>query len=88
MLKDSEKVVQIDSDLWMHMNNYNILKYLLGRYFTKHTKLSVPEFKKMISVTRKNAIPILEYCDKIKFTTRVDNYRVKGEKLNAELSSS
>ena len=88
LLKDSEKVVQIDSDLWMHINNHNILKDELGLYFTKHTKLSVPEFKKMISVTRKNAIPILEFCDKIKFTTRVDNYRVKGDNLNAELSSS
>ena len=82
ILKERGSVVQVDSDLWMHFNNYNILKNELILYFNRYDKLSVPEFKEMISVTRKNAIPLLEFCDKIKFTLRVDNYRVTGEHLN------
>ena len=83
LLKESENIIQIDSDLWMHTDNYKILKKKLILHFKEYPNLSVPEFKKIISVTRKNAIPILEFCDKIKFTTRVDNYRIEGEKLNA-----
>ena len=45
-------------------------------------KLSVPEFKEMISVTRKNAIPILEFCDKAKLTNRIENHRIAGNHLN------
>ena len=82
ILKERGSVIQVDSDLWMHFNNYNILKNELILYFNRYDKLSVPEFKEMISVTRKNAIPLLEFCDKIKFTLRVDNYRVTGEHLN------
>ena len=67
----------------MHTDNYKILKKKLVLHFKEYSNLSVPEFKKIISATRKNAIPILEFCDKIKFTTRVDNYRIEGEKLNA-----
>jgi len=87
VLKDKRRIVQIGNDLWMHHNYYKILKKDLKIFFIKNKELSVPMFKEIFSVTRKNAIPLLEYCDKIKFTERIDNYRLEGECLNESLSS-
>ena len=82
VLKDKGRIVQIGNDLWMHNNYYKILKKDLKNFFIKNKELSVPMFKEIFSVTRKNAIPLLEYCDKIKFTERIDNYRFEGAHLN------
>ena len=81
-LKKEGVAIQVDSDLWMHLNSYKILKNKLSLHFNRNAKLSVPELKETISVTRKNAIPILEFCDKIKLTKRIDNYRIRGDYLN------
>ena len=41
--------------------------------------LSVSEFKVITGLTRKNAIPILEYLDKCNYTTRNGAERLKGD---------
>ncbi len=83
ILKDKEKIIQIDSDLWIHRNFYNNLLMLLSSFFDKNKYLSISEFKSLTSTTRKNAIPLLEYCDKSDLTIRENNNRTKGEFLNA-----
>ena len=80
-LKKEGVAIQVGSDLWMHFNSYKILKNKLILHFSRNTKLSVPELKETISVSRKNAIPILEFCDKTKLTKRIDNYRIRGDCL-------
>ena len=83
ILKDKEKIIQIDSDLWIHRNCYNNLLMLLSSFFDKNKYLSISEFKSLTSTTRKNAIPLLEYCDKSDLTIRENNNRTRGEFLNA-----
>ena len=83
ILKDKEKIIQIDSDLWIHRNCYNNLLMLLTSFFDTNKYLSISEFKSLTSTTRKNAIPLLEYCDKCDLTIRENNNRTKGEFLNA-----
>ena len=81
-LKKEGVAIQVDSDLWMHLNSYKILKNKLILHFSRNVKLSVLELKEAISVTRKNAIPILEFCDKKKLNKRIDNHRIMGDCLN------
>jgi len=38
----------------------------------------VADFKRMSGLTRKFAIPVLEYCDKQSWTVRDGNVRLKG----------
>ena len=83
ILKDKEKIIQIDSDLWIHRNYYNNLLMLLTSFFDTNRYLSISEFKSLTSTTRKNAIPLLEYCDKSDLTIRENNNRTRGEFLNA-----
>ena len=61
------------------MNNVLIK---IRKFFIKKKKLSVGEFKNIIGLTRKTAIPFLEYLDNYNFTVRNENYRSIGESLN------
>jgi len=44
-------------------------------YFEKNQSISVSEFKDLFDISRKYAIPFLEYLDKIKITYRNGNTR-------------
>ncbi len=44
------------------------------------TQLGVPQFKDMVGVTRKYAIPLLEYFDREGTTMRSGNVRLRGHR--------
>ncbi len=50
-------------------------------YFKKNKILSISEFKNLSNLTRKNAIPILEFFDNSNITIREGNNRIAGESL-------
>ena len=83
ILKDKEKIIQITSDLWIHQDYHKKLVIQLKSFFKTNSQLSISEFKSITSTTRKNAIPLLEFCDKNELTIREDNYRIKGKGINA-----
>ncbi len=45
-------------------------------YLASHEDMGAPEFKEVGGLTRKYAIPFLEYLDKEKITVRVGDRRV------------
>jgi len=51
---------------------------ILKRHFERKTTLSVGDFKELLGVSRKFAIPLLEFLDAKGFTLRRGNERVKG----------
>ncbi len=53
----------------------------LKEHFKQKESLSVGEFKDYFKITRKVAIPLLEYLDRLGFTQRKGNERVKGSSL-------
>ena len=44
--------------------------------------MGVSDFKQLLDLSRKNAIPLLEYLDKQCFTERDKNFRRKGDQLD------
>jgi len=54
------------------------VKGILRKHFKKKETLSVGEFKDYLGVTRKFAIPLLEFFDSIGVTVRKGNERVRG----------
>ena len=44
-------------------------------YFNQHDSLDVSKFKDLTNTTRKYAVPLLEYIDKINLTYRIGNER-------------
>ncbi len=81
VLKGKEKSIEIKAGLWLEKSNFNKLISMLKSYFLSKEKLSVPDFKTLTHLTRKTAIPLLEYLDKIGFTFREENERIKGDRL-------
>ena len=65
----------------MHNKNRTKLRQALIDYFDKHKEMEVADFKNITALTRKFAIPILEYCDKEGLTYRNGNQRSKGDNL-------
>ena len=47
----------------------------MAAYRTKSTKIDVAQFKELTGVTRKYAIPLLEYLDRERVTKRVGDAR-------------
>ncbi|RUM90746.1 MAG: selenocysteine-specific translation elongation factor [Thermovibrio sp.] len=54
---------------------------ILKEHFLREETLSVSEFKDYLGVSRKFAIPILEYLDSLQLTERKGNERIRGRAL-------
>ncbi|WP_456419206.1 selenocysteine-specific translation elongation factor [Thermovibrio sp.] len=57
------------------------IKKILKEHFSRKESLSVGEFKDYLGVSRKFAIPLLEYLDLLKLTERKGNERARGKRL-------
>lgn len=53
----------------------------IRNHFSNSDKLQVGDLKALLAVSRKHAVPLLEYFDRIGLTTRVGDHRVLKEKL-------
>ena len=70
-------LVKIGDGLIFHRNALATVRELLAqRKRTRGPRMKVPEFKEMTGVSRKYAIPLLEYLDRSGVTQRVGDERV------------
>lgn len=81
VLKGLEKVIDIAEGLWSNRLKIDEISGKLKQYFAKSDRLSVVQFKDITGLTRKSAIPLLEYFDRQNITIRDGNNRLKGEAL-------
>lgn len=79
MVKDGI-LVKIKEDLYFHHRPLGDLKNRLVEYLREHGEITAPEFKDITGVSRKYAIPLLEYFDRIQITVRVGDSRVLRKK--------
>jgi selenocysteine-specific elongation factor len=73
-----EKIlVKVTTELVFHRASMAHLRALLVRYRQSHgARLPIPAFKELTGISRKYAIPLLEYLDRERVTRRVGNERV------------
>jgi selenocysteine-specific elongation factor len=77
MLLREKSLVRVSPDLIFHQAALTHLKHLLSTYKTsKGGRISVPAFKDLTGITRKYAIPLLEYLDRERVTRRAGDERV------------
>jgi selenocysteine-specific elongation factor len=70
-------LLKISNDVVLHHEAVDRLRSQLAEYKKKHgERLAITEFKELTGVTRKYAIPLLEYLDRAGVTRRVGDYRV------------
>lgn len=77
LLLREKSLVRISAQLIFHRDALTHLKELLNTYKNTHgDRVTVPAFKDLTAVTRKYAIPLLEYLDREHVTKRAGGERV------------
>ena len=79
LLLDDRKLVRIQGDMFMHSQVIQDLKTKLHTYASQHEPdrlIDVPAFKDLAGVSRKYAIPLLEYFDREQVTRRAGDKRL------------
>lgn len=70
-------LLKISNDVVLHRATLDHLQALLAEFKrTRGEKLAVSDFKELAGISRKYAIPLLEYLDRTGVTRRVGDYRV------------
>jgi selenocysteine-specific elongation factor len=76
LLMKENVLVKVNEDLFVHSGTMQKLIDDVRRLKLKNPKLGVGEFKDLTGVTRKYAIPLLEYLDRQRITRRVGEDRL------------
>jgi selenocysteine-specific elongation factor len=69
-------LVKLADELVFHQSALQGLRKLMAEQKAKSPKIDVGQFKDLIGVTRKYAIPLLEYLDQQRITRRVGDERI------------
>lgn len=80
LLVETGKLTKITTTLLYHTEVIDDIRERVLRRLDEDGELPVPLFKDMIAVSRKYAIPLLEFFDREGTTMRSGNVRVKGRK--------
>ena len=76
ILVEQEQLVRVDKDLLFHREAVERARELLTEYIKKEGSLESVKFKYLLDTTRKFAIPLLDYFDRIGVTRRVGYTRL------------
>jgi selenocysteine-specific elongation factor len=69
-------LIKLADNLVFHQNALQGLRQIMTDYKTKSPKIDVGRFKDLTGVSRKYAIPLLEYLDRERVTRRVGDERI------------
>ncbi|HKW76464.1 MAG TPA: selenocysteine-specific translation elongation factor, partial [Terriglobales bacterium] len=75
LLRD-RALVKLGDELVFHHSALNQLRELMAKQKTASPKIDVGKFKELTGVSRKYAIPLLEYLDRERVTRRVGDERI------------
>ncbi|HEV2325011.1 MAG TPA: selenocysteine-specific translation elongation factor [Terracidiphilus sp.] len=76
ILLREKTLVKVSEGLVFHRSALDRLRQLLAARKSKTSRIDVPAFKEMTGVTRKYAIPLLEYLDRERVTRRQGDERI------------
>lgn len=76
-----ETLLKVKEDLYFHRDTIADLRSRLIEYLKEHGEINAPQFKELSQVSRKYAIPLLEYMDAQKVTIRVGDERRLRESI-------
>ena len=81
LLNNQNEIIQLNENLIMNGKSFEKLLSCIRDHFMNYETLSISDFKKISNLTRKNAIPILEFFDSREYTKRQGSDRAVGEAL-------
>ncbi len=75
LLLREKALIKVSDELVFHHSALEELRRQIAAYKVKSAKIDVAKFKELTGVTRKYAIPLLEYLDRERVTRRTGNIR-------------
>nr|WP_319491858.1 selenocysteine-specific translation elongation factor [uncultured Desulfobacter sp.] len=75
MLIDEKQLIKTKDDLFFDAVAINDLETKLIEFLKANEKITTPQFKDMIGISRKYIIPLIEHFDAIHLTIRVEDHR-------------
>jgi selenocysteine-specific elongation factor len=85
LLLEEEQIVRIPPDILLLRKALEEVPVRVREFFASgNEQMTVPQFKDILGVTRKQAVPLLEYLDRERYTVRRGDVRVPGPRLRAE----
>jgi selenocysteine-specific elongation factor len=80
LLIEEGTIIKTKEDIYFHRDAVGKLKEELIRFLREHHEITTSQFKELTGVSRKYAIPLMEYFDNSKITIRVGEKRLlRGE---------
>ena len=75
ILREHQRLVQVEEGLLFHCEAVDRAREILAAHFRKEGRLESVQFKYLLDTTRKFALPLLDYLDRLGVTRRVGNTR-------------
>lgn len=76
-LVNSGQLVKINQEIYVSRRALERGKEILQEYFQKEQELNLGTARDLFNTSRKYALPLIEYFDKLRYTRRVGDVRVK-----------
>ena len=81
------RAVKLDKKVIMHVDGIELAKPVVLDLFRKKANFETVEFRTALGVSRKYAVPLLDYLDQQKWTVRNANLRRIGSAAKAILEN-
>lgn len=75
ILSEQKNIIEVEKELFFHVQAVEKARQMLISFITKEGKLESVKFKYLLDTTRKFALPLLDYFDRIGLTRRRENTR-------------
>ncbi len=83
MLEDDGQVVRLDRKVILHARAIARARNVVEELFTRASGFTTMDFRDALGVSRKFAVPLLDYFDRARVTVRTGNRRTPGKALTA-----
>jgi selenocysteine-specific elongation factor len=83
LLADSGELVRVPPDFYFSRPRLDDMARRVREFFAANREMKVADLKDLIGVSRKQAVPLLEYLDQSRLTLRQGDVRLAGPRLGA-----
>jgi selenocysteine-specific elongation factor len=78
LLAERGRVVRLDERVWMHRDAVDAGREMALQLFRRAPSFTTMDFRDLLGVSRKFAVPLLDHLDRLRFTVRTGNHRAPG----------
>ncbi len=88
LLLDRGILIRVAPELCLHREAVEAARQVVLRLFAQKTMFTTMDFRDALGVSRKYAVPLLDYLDSTRFTVRSGNQRTPGVEARQRMSAA